>query len=171
MQSSDPAVWRRAFRTDSSGTMWTFAVSRVYKGAVGEHQEIVTPLGGPGGGNCSGIEHRHPGTEPFLVFAYRTARDKDRLQVGQYASNICSGSRPLADGDEPVLGGLPARESGAPGSSPSPTRGGLAAPEPGGQDSSPTPASLVVGVGILAAAVAAGLGLATLKARRRARHD
>jgi hypothetical protein len=34
-------------------------VSRVYKGAVGERQEIVAPPGGPSGPNCSGVGLRH----------------------------------------------------------------------------------------------------------------
>lgn len=142
----------RALRNDTSRTVWTFQVSRVYKGAVGARQEIVAPPGGPDGANCSGVGRRHPGTEPFLVFAYNSAGDRYRLQPGQYASSLCSGSRPLADGGEPDLGGLPAGESGR-------------------SDSAPSPARLAVGLGVLAAAVAAGLGLFTLRARRRARAD
>ena len=63
--------------------MWTFQVSRVYKGAVGERQEIVAPPGGPSGPNCSGVGVRHPGMEPFLVFAYSSAGEMYRLQPGQ----------------------------------------------------------------------------------------
>jgi hypothetical protein len=53
--SPDPAVSRRALGNDSTRSVWTFQVSRVYKGAVGQRQEIVTPPGAPGGGNCSGV--------------------------------------------------------------------------------------------------------------------
>jgi hypothetical protein len=80
------------------------------------------------------------------VFAYNSAGDRYRLEPGQFASGWCSGSRPLADGGEPALGGPPAGEPG-------------------------WPASLAVGVGVLAAGVAAGLGLAALRARRRASAD
>lgn len=106
-RTSNRAVVARAMRNNSSRTVWTFQVSRVYKGAVGKRQEIVTPPGGPGGPNCSGVGGlQHPGTEPFLVFAYNSAGDTDRLEPGPYASNMCSGSRPLADGGPPALGGL-----------------------------------------------------------------
>ena len=81
--------------------MWTFKVSRVYKGTVGKRQEIVIT---PAGTDCGGLGLRHPGTEPVLVFAYKPAGDRSRLEPGQYASGLCSGSRPLADGGAPVLG-------------------------------------------------------------------
>jgi hypothetical protein len=55
MASPDPAVAWRAFRNDSIQSVWTFQVSRVYKGAVGQRQEIITPPGAPGGSNCSGV--------------------------------------------------------------------------------------------------------------------
>jgi hypothetical protein len=151
-RTSDQRVLVRALRNDTSRTVWTFQVSRVYKGAVGARQEIVAPPGGPDGANCSGVGRRHPGTEPFLVFAYNSAGDRYRLQPGQYASSLCSGSRPLADGGEPDLAGLTASA-------------------PSRSDSAPSPACLAVGLGILATAVAAGLGLFTLGARRRARAD
>jgi hypothetical protein len=144
-RTSDPRVLVRALRNDTSRTVWTFQVSRVYKGAVGERQEIVAPPGGPSGANCSGVGVRHPGTEPFLVFASNSAGARYRLEPGQYTSNMCSGSRPLADGGDPDLGGLSAGEPGWPDS--------------------------LVGVGALAVVVAAGLGLAVLRARRRASAD
>jgi hypothetical protein len=152
IRTSDQRVLVRAFRNDTSRTVWTFEVSRAYKGAVGEVQEIVAPLGGPDGANCSGLGRRHPGTEPFLVFAYKPTQGRYRLQPGQYASNLCSGSRPLADGGEPDLGGLPASA-------------------PSRSESAPSSARLAVGLGVLAAAVAAGLGVFTLRARRRASAD
>jgi hypothetical protein len=140
MASPDPADRIRALGNDTSRTVWTFKVSRVYKGAVGKRQEIVTLPGGPP--NCGGLGVS--GTEPFLVFAYKWAGDRFRLEPGQYASGICGGSRRLAAGGAPVLG---------------PWAGG-----PGWPDS-------LVGVGALAAGVAAGLGLASLRARHRASAD
>lgn len=133
----------------------TFDVSRVYKGAVGKRQEIVIPTEARSGGTCGFYVPAGPG--PWLLFAYRSSGDNTfQLDPGQYLSgftSVCSGgSRELAAGGEPALGGPPA---GA----------------PGGPDSWPSPASLVVGVGVLAAGVGAGLGLATLRARRRPSAD
>ena len=59
-RTSDQRVLGRALMNDTSRTVWTFEVSRVYKGAVGERQEIVAPPGGPDGANCSGVGRRHP---------------------------------------------------------------------------------------------------------------
>jgi hypothetical protein len=113
--SSDPAVAWRAFLNDSTRSVWTFQVSRVYKGTVDRRQEIITPPGGPGGGNCSGVgKLGQPSTEPFVVFASNSGGRRYRPQPGQYASNACSGSRPLADGGEPVSGGLRAHAPGGP---------------------------------------------------------
>jgi hypothetical protein len=157
----------------------TFEVSRVYMGAVGARQEIVTP--GGGGASC-GLELSGPG--PFLVFAYDSAGDMDRLAPGQYASNLCSGSRALADRGTPASGGPP--PTGGPGrldNSPSPTSAPPAladnpAAAPGGSpatgisgrwDDSPSTASLTIGLGLLAAVVAAGLTI--LRTRRRSRAD
>jgi hypothetical protein len=141
MASPDPAVRIRALMNDTSRTVWTFQVSRVYKGAVGKRQEIVTPPGGPA--NCGGLGVS--GTEPFLVFAAKPAGDRFRLEPGQYASGMCGGSRRLADGGAPILGWPWAAEPGWPDS--------------------------LVGVGALAAGVAAGLGLASLRGRRRVGAD
>jgi hypothetical protein len=120
----------------------TFEVTRVYKGVVGKPQEIVVPR--PAGrGDCG--TYVPSGTGPWLVFAQQSVADWYQLDPGQYVSgfsSVCTGgSRALADGGAPALGGL--------------------AGEPGWPDS-------LVGVGALAAAVAAGLGLATLRARHRA---
>jgi hypothetical protein len=136
-RTSNPSVLARArkVRPDLSRAVLTYQVSRVYKGAVGKRQEIVIPLGWSEGG----VDPR-PG--PFLVFAYKPAGGSIRLEPGQYVSGICSGSRLLADGGPPVLGGPWAAEPGWPDS--------------------------LVGVGVLVAGVAAGLGLAAFRARRRA---
>jgi hypothetical protein len=157
----------------------TFKVSRVYKGAVRERQEIVTP--GGGGASC-GLELSGPG--PFLVFAYDSAGDMYRLEPGQYASNLCSGSRVLGGGGTPATSRPPATGVTArSGNPPSPTSappaltdnpasapsGPPAAGTAGRPDDSPSTASLVIGLGLLAAAV--GSGLTILRTRRRSRAD
>ena len=121
--------------------MFTFEVSRVYKGAVGERQEIVTPGGGEAG--CEGFGIGLRGKGPFLVFADQGSNALYQLGPGQYGSSRCSGSRVLSDG-EPAVGGLPAREL----------------------DRWPSMAGLMIGVGVLAAVVA--VGLAVLGSRRQA---
>jgi hypothetical protein len=164
----------------------TFEVTRVYKGAVGKRQEIVIPH--PPAADrrvhdtCRFYVPATPG--PWLLFASQSSRDSTlQLDPGQYVSSFTSvcpgGSRVLAHGGEPTLGGPsarapsgpPARAPSGPTSSPSPTRGGPPAAAPSGPDSSPSPTGLVVGVGVLTAGVAAGLGLAILRARRRASAD
>ena len=65
--------------------MLTFKVSRVYKGAVGEHQEIVTPGGGDAG--CGGFGSGLRGTGPFQVYAFESAGDMYRLEPGVGDSN------------------------------------------------------------------------------------
>ena len=62
-----------------------FKVSRVYKGAVGEHQEIVTPGGGDAG--CGGFGSGLRGTGPFQVYAFDSAGDMYRLEPGVGDSN------------------------------------------------------------------------------------
>ena len=164
----DPSVFTRKYREarlrdrnarstfrDLDPVVLTFEVSRVYKGAVGKRQEIVIPPAATRDGTCG--FYVPAGLGPWLVFGYQTSGDDTyQLDPGQYLStfgSLCSGgSRALADGGEPALGGPPA---GA----------------PGGPDSWPFPARLVVGVGVLAVGVAAGLGLAILRARRRASAD
>lgn len=137
-RTSNRAVLARKVRLDLSRAVLTYQVSRVYKGAVGKRQEIVIPLGGS---DCDGLGV-DPRPGPFLVFAYKPAGGSFRLEPGQYVSGMCSGSRLLADGGAPVLGGPWAAEPGWPDS--------------------------LVGVGVLVAGVAAGLGLAAFRARRRA---
>ena len=125
--------------------VYTFEVRRVYKGAVGARQEIVTPGGGEAG--CGGFGFGLRGTGPFLVFAHQSSNDIYQLGPGQYGSSMCSGSRALAHGGEPAFG------TGA----------------SGGPDSRPPTASLAVGVGVLTGGVIGyGLGMAALRARRRA---
>jgi hypothetical protein len=85
MSSSDPATL-------------TFDVSRVYKGTVTARQEIVTAMSGA---SC-GLELTGEG--PFVVFGQRLSYERYQLEPGQYAANLCGGSRALCDGGEPVLG-------------------------------------------------------------------
>jgi hypothetical protein len=177
---------------ESDPLVLTFAVGRVYKGAVGKRQEIVIPH--PPAADkrvydtCGSYVPATPG--PWLIFASPSSGDS-RLQLdpGQYLSGFtryCLGSRALAAGGEPGGGRAPGVAVSSPSStrggppvaartgsisSPSPTRGAPPAAAPSGPDSSPSPASLVVGVGVLAAGVGAGLGLAILGARRRASAD
>ena len=189
MRSSDPAVRLRVYSSDSSRVVWTFQVSRVYKGVVGERQEIVTSMEPPAWAgifdSCRALKFQAPG--PFLVFAYKPS--PGLLDPGQYVSGftrLCLGSRALADGGAPGRGEAPGVAVSSPSStrgrppaaaprgpvnSPSPTNGAPPAAAPSGPDSSPSPTSLVVGVGVLAAGVAAGLGLAVRRARRRASAD
>jgi hypothetical protein len=158
----------------------TFKVSRVYKGAVGERQEIVTPGGGDGG--CGGFGIGLRGTGPFRVYAFDSAGDMYRLGPGQYASNLCSGSRALGGSGTPAPSGPPATGATARSdNSPSPTSAPPAltdnpAAAPSGPpatgtadrpDDSPSTASLMIGLGLLAVAV--GSGLTILRTRRRSR--
>jgi hypothetical protein len=140
----DPLDWvgEIGSRPRSAPVVFIFEVSRVYKGAVSQRQEIVTP-GDPGG--CGGFGDGLRGPGPFLVFAHQGSNSLYQLGPGQYGSSMCSGSRSLAKG-EPALGGLPAR-----------------AP------SWPSPAGLVVGVKVLAAMVVVRLPI--LRRRRGASAD
>jgi hypothetical protein len=84
------------------------------------------------------------GPGPFLIFASKPSPATSRqyqLDPGQYTLGL--GSRALADGGEPDLG----------------------------RPNWPAPASVVVGVAVLAGGIAAGLALATLRARRRPSTD
>jgi len=170
----------------------TFEVSRVYKGAVGKRQEIVIPHPPVTDrrvfDTCQSYVPATPG--PWLLFASPSSGDSTlQLDPGQYVSGftrLCLGSRALADGGAPGRGEAPGVAVSSPSStrgrppaaaprgpvnSPSPTNGAPPAAAPSGPDRSPSPTSLVVGVGVLAAGVAAGLGLAVRRARRRASAD
>jgi hypothetical protein len=130
-------------RPRSAPVVFTFKVSRVYKGAVTRRQEIVTPGGGEG--VCGGLGDGLRGPGPFLVFAHQSSNALYQLGPGQYGSSLCSGSRALADG-EPALGGLPARGP-----------------------SWPSRAGVVVGAKVLTAVVV--VGVAIVRGRRRANAD
>jgi hypothetical protein len=172
IQESDPVVDRSAI-PEPDPVVLTFEVTRVYKGAVGKRQEIVIPHPPVADkrvfDTCQSYVPATPG--PWLLFASPSSGDRTlQLDPDQYVSGftrLCLGSRALADGGAPGRGGAP----GVAVSSPSPTRGGLPAAARRGPVSSPSPTSLVAGVGVLAAGVAAGLGLAVRRARRRASAD
>ena len=130
----------RKVTNSSDRAVLTFEVHRAYKGAVGKRQEIVSRM------SNDSCRREFAGPGPFLILAWRPSPAASRqfqLEPGQYQSdmNICNRSRSLADGGEPALG--------------------MSSDEAGWPDS-------LVGVGALAAGVAAGLGLAVLRARRRA---
>jgi hypothetical protein len=57
-------AWSRPYLPPA---VYIFEVSRVYKGAVSQRQEIITPGGGTAA--CGGLGLRGPG--PFLVFAHQ----------------------------------------------------------------------------------------------------
>ena len=83
----------------------TFQVSRIYKGTVGEHQEIVIPQ--PlAGGSCGNYVPSGPG--PWLIVAHRPSDAIYRLDPCLYLSGFSSlcpgGSRALANGGQPDLG-------------------------------------------------------------------
>jgi hypothetical protein len=160
----------------------TFKVSRVYKGAVGERQEIVTP--GGDGASCGGFGIGLRGTGPFMVFAFNSAGYMYRLGPGQYASNLCSGSRVLTDRGTPSPSEPPATGTpGQPDTSPSPTSapralvdnpaaaptGPPATGTSGRPAGSPSTASLTIGLGLLTAVVASGLAI--LRTGRRSSAD
>jgi hypothetical protein len=160
----------------------TFKVSRVYKGAVGARQEIVTP--GGDGASCGGFGIGLRGTGPFMVLAFNSAGYMYRLQPGQYASNLCSGSRALTDRGTPAPSESQATGTpGQPDTSPSPTSapralvdnpaaaptGPPATGTSGRPAGSPSTATLTIGLGLLAAVVA--FGLAILRTRRRSSAD
>jgi hypothetical protein len=179
----DPSAIPRETRRipNPAPVVLTFEVSQVHKGAVGARQEVVTPGGGEASCGGFGIGLRSRG--PFLVFAFNSAGDTYRLAPGQYASNLCSGSRALGGSGTSATSAPPATgASGQPGNSPPPTSAppaladipaapseAPAAGTSGRPAGSPWTASLTIGFGLLAGLVA--VGLAILRTRRRSRAD
>lgn len=91
----------RKVTNSSDRAVLTFEVHRVYKGAVGKRQEIVSRMSND---TC---RREFAGRGPFLIFAWRPSPDASgpfQLEPGQYRSdmNICNRSRALADGGEPA---------------------------------------------------------------------
>jgi hypothetical protein len=79
-----------------------FDVDGVFKGEVAASQAIVTAREG---GSC-GLEIG--GRGPFVVFAFTEDFSTSGAVDGEYYSNLCSGTRPLADGALPASFGEPA---------------------------------------------------------------
>lgn len=79
---------------------WVFSVDRVYKGVVTKRQEIVTAISGA---SC-GLETTGQGR--LLVFAVGAGKSgiSPAPARGQYAANLCGGTRSLAD--QPVPPGF-----------------------------------------------------------------
>ena len=89
----------RKVAQSSDRAVLTFEVRRVYKGTVGQRQEVVTSLAP----SCPPPLLSGPG--PFLIFANNPSPATSRqyqLGPGQYTLGL--GSRALADGGEPDLG-------------------------------------------------------------------
>ena len=86
--------------TSLDPSTWVFSVDRVYKGVVAKRQEIVTAISGA---SC-GLETTAQGR--LLVFAVGAGKSGigPTPARGQYAANLCSGTRPLAD--QPVPPGF-----------------------------------------------------------------
>ena len=81
---------------------FVFDVDQVFKGEAQTRQSVVTAREGA---SC-GLEIGGPG--PFLVFARLDDEGISRGAVaGEVYSNLCSGTRPLADGALPISFGAP----------------------------------------------------------------
>lgn len=75
---------------------FVFDVQDVFKGEVTARQTVVTPRGGA---SC-GLEISGPG--PYLVFAFDDSQLTSGAEAGELYSHLCSGTRPLSDGEVPV---------------------------------------------------------------------
>jgi hypothetical protein len=127
---------------------FVFEVDEVFKGDVAERQSVVTAQEGA---SC-GLEIAGPG--PFVVFARTESGGITQGAVeGELYSNLCSGTRPRADGELPI-GWAVAVEPSA-GSSPI-----------GGDEDGP-PLGLI-GLGVAGVAVVA-VTVTGVAARRRTR--
>lgn len=75
---------------------FVFDVDDVFKGDVTERQVVVTPRSGA---SC-GLELAGPG--PHLVFAFADSQLTSGAEAGELYSHLCSGTRPMSDGQVPV---------------------------------------------------------------------
>ena len=83
-----PFPW--VFSSSTDPTVWTFEVTRVYKGEVRRRQEVVSPISGA---SC-GLELR--GSGPFVVYAnHDAAGPVPAPGEGQLAAHLCGGSGPV----------------------------------------------------------------------------
>lgn len=118
---------------------------------VGEVDAVVEVRTGRGDGDCGiDLSGRH------LVFAHRD--DEGRLSTG-----LCSGTRPLADGEQ-ATGVGPGRVPDPPPTVAGPPIGG---PEGDVEDADPSPGELLAGVGLVVL-VAGGVAVLVLRRRRSA---
>jgi hypothetical protein len=84
-----------AHHDGSAGVIYTFAVSRVYKGTVLASQQVHTARDGATCGVALA------GTGPFLVFAQRP---RNATATTPLEMNLCGGTRPIAASEQPSFG-------------------------------------------------------------------
>lgn len=131
------------FSSSNDPAVWTFEVTKVYKGEVRQRQEVVTPAFGA---SC-GLELQ--GSGPFAVYATHDAVDyMPAPGEGQLAAHLCNGTGPVTAEVRRMLDQVPATD-------PIPT------PEGRGQGWP------VVGLGIAAGVAVLAAGAFWLWRRRR----
>ena len=74
--------------------LYTFDVISTYKGRVTDPQKVSTP------GNSAACGVELDGDGPFLVFA---SREREEAGSG-LVMNVCGGTRPIGESDEPTFG-------------------------------------------------------------------
>lgn len=89
-------------RTGGDAAVHRFEVRAVYKGEVPRDQEVVSTADG---GSCG---FQAPPDINVLVFANRTAPNGPQPGSGQFAGNLCNGTRPLEPRPVPASFGEPA---------------------------------------------------------------
>ncbi|MGQ0632009.1 MAG: hypothetical protein ACT4P1_13305 [Sporichthyaceae bacterium] len=156
-QLPPPAETRRS----DDPVTYTFAVSRVYKGTATDSQRVRSIVGG----EACGLELR--GNGPFLIFATKQSEFLGGVAPGQsedglLAANLCGGTRPVKANEKLPFGKGKAPIAAASNSEP----GTKLASEPTSSDDDPP--GWVLPLGIIAVAVAAGLGVAAVDRRRKA---
>jgi hypothetical protein len=109
-------------RPGDAASIWTFTVSRVFKGTLGPTVRVVSPLDGM---SC-GIEL--PSAGPALVFAQEPGGLVPPVPGIALAANLCNGTRSLAASPVPASFGGGA-DPGRPAPAPSTARS-TKAPEP-----------------------------------------
>lgn len=134
-------------RPGDAALIWTFTVSRVFKGTLGPTVRVVSPLDG---GSC-GVDL--PPAGPALVFAQAPGGLVPPVPGVALAANLCNGTRSLVSSPVPASFGD--------GSDPGRSAMGLPA---GRSTKGPAPPWAAIGGTLAVAALAAGL----LIGRRRA---
>ena len=139
---------------------FVFDVERIYKGEAVDPQTIVTARDGA---SC-GLEIQGPG--PFLVYATSSEGIVIGAVDGEHSSNLCSGTRAVADGAMPTSFGngrpptavAPSGDSGEAAAPEGPERPSNAASSTSDtSDTSSVPWTLIAVVGVAAVALAASL--------------